>query len=108
MVRILRDFGVVFDDVFVTTCNLEAMNPNINTEEGLAFIMAALGAFIFKVKLGWPRNQLLLVIIFLLKCNVFQFDETHFRQIEGCHRESFYLHVGCGAFLPDRVFNIGN
>ena len=82
VLRILRDFRLVFDDIFVTTCDAEAMYPNINTEEGLAFIMAALGAFIFKVKPGWPRNQLLLAIRLLLKLNVFQFDDTHFRQIE--------------------------
>ena len=52
VIRILRDFGVVFDDIFVTTCDAEAMYPNINTEEGLAFMMAALDTLIFRVKPG--------------------------------------------------------
>ena len=80
---ILRGFGLVFEDVFITTSDAEAMYPNINTEEGLAFVMVALDAFIFKTKPGWPRKQLLLAIRLLLKCNVFQFDDTYFRQIEG-------------------------
>ena len=79
VIRILRDFGLVFEDVFVTTCNAEAMCPNMNTEEGLDFAMTALDAFVLKIKLGWPRNQLLLVIRLLLKCNVFQFDDACFR-----------------------------
>ena len=80
---ILRGFGLVFEDVFIATCDAEAMHPNINTEEGLAFVMVALDAFMFKTKPGWPRKQLLLAIRLLLKCNVFQFDDTYFRQIEG-------------------------
>ena len=83
MLRILRDFGAVFDDVFMTTCDAEAIYPNVNTKEGLGFIMVALGNFIYRVKPGWPRNQLLLAIRLPLKCYVFQFDDTCFRQIEG-------------------------
>ena len=67
----------------MTTCDVEAMHANINTEEVLAFTMADLDAFIFKVKPDWPRNQLILVIRLLLKCNVLQFDDTYFREIEG-------------------------
>ena len=67
MLRILRDFGVVFDDIFVTTCDTEAMCPKISTEKGLSFMIAALDTFIFRVKPGWPRNQLLLAIRLLLK-----------------------------------------
>ena len=59
------------------------MRPKINTEEGLAFAMEALDAFIFKVKPGWPRKQLCLATKLLLKCNLFQFDDAYFRQTEG-------------------------
>ena len=48
VLRILRDFGFVC----VTTFDSEAMCPNINTEEGLTFIMASPDTFIFKVKPG--------------------------------------------------------
>ena len=79
MLRILRDIGLVFDYVFVATCDAEAMCPNFNTDEGLGLMMAVLDAFIFKVKPGWPRNQLFLAIRLLLKFNVFQFDYACFR-----------------------------
>ena len=79
MLRILSEFGLVFDDIFVTTCDIEAMHPNIKTEEGLVFMIVALDAFSLKVNPGWPRNQLVLAIILLLKCNVFQLDDACFR-----------------------------
>ena len=50
VLQILRNFGLVLDDIFVTTCDAEAMCPNVNTEEELAFAMAASDAFIFKIK----------------------------------------------------------
>ena len=50
VLSILRGFGLVFEDVFVTTCDTEVMHPNTNTEEGLTFMMAALDAFFFKIK----------------------------------------------------------
>ena len=50
--RILRDFRLVFDDFFVTTCEEEEACPNVNTDEELVLMMVALDAFIFKVKLG--------------------------------------------------------
>ena len=46
-------------------------------------MIAALDSFVFKVKPIWPRRQLILSIMVLLKCNVFQFDDAFFRQIEG-------------------------
>ena len=49
----LRDFRRVYDDIFVTSCDDEAMHPNINTEKGLAFTMAVLDSFTFKVKSSW-------------------------------------------------------
>ena len=67
MLRILRNFRLVLDEIFVTTCDTEEMYPNIKTEEGLAFTMVALDTFIFKVKPDWPRNRLLLAIRLLLK-----------------------------------------
>ena len=51
MLRILRNFGLVLDDVFVNAYDAEAIHPNINTEEGIVFTMVALDTFIFKVKL---------------------------------------------------------
>ena len=50
MLKFLKDFKIVHDDIFVTTCDAEAMYPNINKEEGLAFVMTALDSFVFKVK----------------------------------------------------------
>ena len=35
------------------------------------------------MKPDWPRKQLLVAMRLLLKCNVFQFDDAYFRQIEG-------------------------
>ena len=79
MLRILKDFKIVYDNIFITTCDAEEMCPNISTEEGFAFVMAALDSFVFKVKPSWPRRQLLLAIRLLLKCNVFQLDDAYFR-----------------------------
>ena len=76
VLRMLRYFGLVFDDIFVTTWDSEAMCPNINTEERMAFAMEALDAFILKLKPNWPRNKLSLAIRLLLTCNVFQFDDA--------------------------------
>ena len=81
VLKILKDFKTVYDDIFVTNCDAETINPNVNTEEGLAFAIAALDSSALKVKPRWPRKQLLLEIRLLLKFNVFQFDDTYFRQI---------------------------
>ena len=56
------------------------MYPNVKTEEGLTFLIAALNAHVFKVRLIWPRKQILLAIKLLLKCNTFHFDYACFRQ----------------------------
>ena len=45
----MKDFKIVHDDAFVTTYDLEAMHPNISTEEGLDFTMVTLDSFVFKV-----------------------------------------------------------
>ena len=71
----------MYEDYFISTCDAEAMYPNVKTEEGLTFLIAARDAHIFKVRLNWPRKQLLLAIKLILKCNVFQFDHTYFRKI---------------------------
>ena len=36
VLRILKDFKIVYDDIVVTNCYAEAMCPNIITDEGLA------------------------------------------------------------------------
>ena len=76
MLKTLRAFRKVYDDIFVTTCDTEAMHPNVNADEGLAFIMAALDQFILKVKPIWPRKKFLSAIRLLLKCNMFQFEDA--------------------------------
>ena len=50
MLRILKDVKIVYDDIFVSTCDAEVMHPSISTEEGLAFVMVVLDSFVFKVK----------------------------------------------------------
>ena len=57
VLKILRHFRRVCDDIFVTICDAEAMHPNINTDEGLDFIMAALDAFVFKVNHSGQENS---------------------------------------------------
>ena len=56
VLRILKDVKLVHDEIFVTTCDAELMHPNISTEEGLAFAMAALDSFVFKVNPSWRRR----------------------------------------------------
>ena len=50
ILRILKDFKLFYDDIFVTNFDAEAMCPNMSTDEGLAFTIAALDSFVFKVK----------------------------------------------------------
>ena len=69
------------ESIFISACDAEAMYSNTKIEEGLAFIIVDLDSFIFKVKLNWPRKQLLLAIRLVLKYNFFQFDDVYFFQV---------------------------
>ena len=75
----MKDFKIIYDDIFVINYDEEAMYPNISTDEGLSFAMAALDSFLFKVTPIWTKRYLLLAIRLMLKCNVFQFDDAYFR-----------------------------
>ena len=59
ILSILKDFKIVHDDIFVTNCDAELMCPIISTEEGLAFIMAALDSFVFKVKPNLAKKTII-------------------------------------------------
>ena len=59
------------------------MNPNIITEEGLAFLNLALDVLIFKVRLSYPIKVIISEVQILLRFNIFQFVGTHYRKKVG-------------------------
>ena len=83
VIRKLNSFQCVSSNMHITACDAVAMYPNIHTDQGLALISMALDTFVFKVRPGWPRKQTTLAIKILLKCDVFEFGDTYYKQLQG-------------------------
>ena len=49
----------------------------------ISILILALDTCALRVKTQWPMKRLILAIIFMFKCDFFQFDDSQFRQVEG-------------------------
>ena len=69
----LSNIGVIRNNSIIISCGTVTTHLNLKTSEGIALIMLLLDSFIFKVKPSYPRNQKLLGIKILIKCDAFKF-----------------------------------
>ena len=78
MVLMIRTLNELDNNVFLSAADATSMCPNINTEEGLAFLTIVLDNLMFKVEPNWPRTEIINATKLLLRFNVFQFRGTYY------------------------------